>query len=161
MASPTAAFACASLATSNATTASLSLATSLKALRTLLTLRPVATTRSPAFSAALAVAAPIPLPAPVMNQTLLMLLTLVVEVEGQLAQRLAGQLRDGIGEGRGQRWQAGFAHAGGRFGAGHDVHIKLGHVADARHRVVAEVALLDDAVLERDGRTRQAHRQAH
>jgi hypothetical protein len=34
--------------------------------------RPVATTRSPAFSAARAVAAPMPLPAPVMNQTLLM-----------------------------------------------------------------------------------------
>ena len=43
------------------------------------------------------------------------------QVEGQLAQRLAGQPRDGVGERGRQRRQAGLAHAGGRFGAGHDV----------------------------------------
>ena len=68
----TAAFACASLATSNWANATFSPAKSRRAFRTLSRLRPVATTRSPAFNAALAVAAPMPLPAPVMNQTLLM-----------------------------------------------------------------------------------------
>ena len=56
------------------------------------------------------------------------------QLERQLAQRLAGQLRDGVGERRRQRRQAGLAHAGGRLGAGHDVHRDLRHVGDARHR---------------------------
>jgi hypothetical protein len=42
-----------------------------RALRTLSRFRPVATTRSPALSAALAIPVPMPLPAPVMNHTLL------------------------------------------------------------------------------------------
>ena len=41
------------------------------------------------------------------------------------------------------------------------MNIESRHVGYAGHREVAEVALLDDAVLERDSRTRQAHRQAH
>src|SRR6266704_699150 len=70
-ASSTAAFACASLATSSWTNATLSPATSRKAFRTLPTFLAVATTRSPAFNAALAMPAPMPLPAPVINQALL------------------------------------------------------------------------------------------
>jgi hypothetical protein len=73
IAASTAGFACASLVTSSWTNARLSQVTSLSALRTLSRLRPVATTRLPAFSAARAVATPMPLPAPVMNQTLLMI----------------------------------------------------------------------------------------
>ena len=60
-----------SLATSSSTNSRLSVATSLSTFFSLSILRPVATTRSPAFRAARAVAAPMPLPAPVMNQTLL------------------------------------------------------------------------------------------
>src|SRR6266700_7567291 len=96
-AASTAGFAWTSLATSSWTNTRLSPATSRRALRALSRLRPVATTRSPAFNAALAVAAPMPLPAPVTNQTLL-ISTLVVDVEGELAQRFAGQPCDGIGE---------------------------------------------------------------
>ena len=47
------------------------------------------------------------------------------QLEGQLAQRLAGQPRDGVGEGGRQRRQAGLADAGRRIGAGHDVDGEL------------------------------------
>src|SRR5438128_9235319 len=62
---------CASSDTSKGRTYRSSPATSRKASRTFWTFLPVATTRSPAFRAALAVPAPIPLPAPVMSHVLL------------------------------------------------------------------------------------------
>jgi len=70
------------------------------------------------------------------------------QIEGQPAQRLASQPRYGVGECRCQWGQAGFTHAGGRFGAGNDVHRDLRHVGDARHDEVAEVALLHNAILD-------------
>ena len=79
------------------------------------------------------------------------------QVEGQLAQRLAGQPRDGVGERGRQWWQARLAHAGGRFGAEHDMHRDLGHVGNARHDEGAKVALLYLTILQRDRRARQAH----
>ena len=41
------------------------------------------------------------------------------------------------------------------------MHGELRHVGDARHSEIAEVALLNLAILQGDGRARQAHRQSH
>jgi hypothetical protein len=61
-----------------------------------------------------------------------------------------------------RQWrQSGLAHAIRRFGARHDVDVELWHVRNARDRIVTEVALLDDAVLERYCSACQTHRQAH
>lgn len=83
------------------------------------------------------------------------------DVEWQLAHGLAGQSRNGVGERERQRRQARLADASRRVGAGNDMHRDLRHVGDTGHDKVAEVALLDDAVLQGDRGTRQAHRQSH
>ena len=57
--------------------------------------------------------------------------------KGQMAQRLAGQLCDRVGEGRSQRRQARFAHAGRLFGTRHDVDIERGSADDARHEALS------------------------
>jgi hypothetical protein len=73
---------------------------------------------------------------------------------------LKGNRRSGLPVSRAMAWRtlvpvvAGrVSPSRGRLGAGQDVDIKLRHVQDARHGVVAKVALFDGAVLERNGRT--------
>ena len=75
----------------------------------------------------------------------------------QLPRRFPRQTRHRIRKRRCQRWQPGLAHAGRRFGAGHDVHGHLGHVGDAWHGKVAKVALIHHAVLQCDGAAGHAH----
>src|SRR5258708_29279874 len=74
-----AAFAPARLVTSNLTISRSS--DSPIALATVSVLRPVATTLFPAARAALAIFTPIPRPAPVINQTLLMLVSLLEDLQ--------------------------------------------------------------------------------
>ena len=69
-----------------------------RAMRTWSRFLPVATTRSPAFHAALAVPAPMPLPAPVMHQTLFTVVLLAtVSFADQALLHRAGQKAGAIG----------------------------------------------------------------
>src|SRR6185369_4418342 len=74
---------------------------------------------------------------------------------------LAGQTCERVGDGRRDYWNRWFAAAGWRFSARHDVNVDRHRcIDDVRRSVTVEVALFDDAVLQRDRAFRHELRQA-
>ena len=64
--------------------------------------------------------------------------------------RLPVAAKTALVSGRRDRRGSGLADASGRLGAVYDVNLDRRHLVDAQHAVVAEVALLDAAILQRD-----------
>ena len=69
---------------------------------------------------------------------------------GQSVNTLAGGGGNGVDQSAGRDGRAGFADAAGRLGARHDMHLDLGRLVVAHHRIIIEVMLHDPAVLDRD-----------
>ena len=70
----------------------------------------------------------------------------------ELAEAFAGGGEDSVGDGGGDGWDARFAAASGRVGAGQDVDIDLsGGVAHAQDFVIVKIALFDAATIYGDG----------
>ena len=69
---------------------------------------------------------------------------------GSLRIRLPRGRKDRIGQRRHDARRSRLADAAGRLQALHEVHVDSRHFVDAQHAVVAEVGLLDAAVLDRD-----------
>src|SRR5690348_197701 len=71
-------------------------------------------------------------------------------VNRQATKTHSGCGKNCVGYGRGQRRNAGLAHALGGLIAGNNVDLNLRGTADSKHLVVMEIALLDSAVFDGD-----------
>src|SRR5882724_8684794 len=74
----------------------------------------------------------------------------VLSTDGQAPDALARRREDGVGHGRSDRRNAGFARAAHLLLAGDNVRFDQGHFVDAQHRVIVKVSLFHPPVLEAD-----------